>query len=93
MLAERLAVIADDNDDRFRAVDGIENPSDLRVADKVCGDCHTAAAAVFEHAFVDAMRPAMMLAVVVVLMGAVVALTVLRQTPAAVDSTAVELAA
>ena len=59
----------------------------------VAHQIQAAAAAVFEHAFVDAMRPAMMLAVVVVLMGAVVALTVLRQTPAAVDSTAVELAA
>jgi EmrB/QacA subfamily drug resistance transporter len=39
-----------------------------------------AAAAVFQHAFVDAMRPAMMLPVVAVVLGAVIAVTVLRQS-------------
>ena len=39
-----------------------------------------AAAAVFQHAFVDAMRPAMMLPVVAVLVGAAIAATVLRQS-------------
>jgi EmrB/QacA subfamily drug resistance transporter len=39
-----------------------------------------AAAAVFQHAFVDAMRPAMMLPVVAVLAGAAIAVVVLRQS-------------
>ena len=44
-----------------------------------------AAAAVFQHSFVDAMRPAMMLPVVAVLLGAAIAAIVLRQSrPAAV---------
>jgi EmrB/QacA subfamily drug resistance transporter len=51
-----------------------------------------AAVAVFQHAFVDAMRPAMMLPVIAVVAGAVVALTAFRQSSATAESTAAEYA-
>src|SRR3984893_4486537 len=51
---------------------------------QVVHQIQAAAAAVFQHAFVDAMRPALMLPVIAVLLGAAVALTVLRQSRAGV---------
>jgi hypothetical protein len=51
-----------------------------------------AAVSVFQHAFVDAMRPAMMLPVIAVAVGAVVALTAFRQSPAMAAATAEEYA-
>jgi EmrB/QacA subfamily drug resistance transporter len=52
-----------------------------------------AAVSVFQHAFVDAMRPAMMLPVIAVAVGAVVALTAFRQSSATAAATASEYAA
>jgi hypothetical protein len=51
-----------------------------------------AAVTVFQHAFVDAMRPAMMLPVIAVVVGAVVALTAFRQSTATAAATAEEYA-
>jgi EmrB/QacA subfamily drug resistance transporter len=71
---------------------GASIPLPAGIPTDVVHQIQAAAVAVFQHAFVDAMRPAMMLPVIAVTIGAVVALTMFRQSTAGAESAAAELA-